>query len=31
MTSFQVKTGRERPRKRKKKNYCSILFLPDLE
>ena len=28
--SFQAKTGWERPRKRKKKNYRSDQFLPDL-
>ena len=30
MTSFQAKTGQERPRK-KKKNYRSDQFLPDQE
>ena len=31
MSSFQTKTGRERPRKNEKKNYRSDQFLPDPE
>ena len=31
MSSFQSKMGRERPRKREKKNYRSDQFLPDQE
>ena len=31
MTSFQAKTGRERLRKREKKNYRSDQILPDPE
>ena len=29
MASFQVKTGRKRPRRRKNKYYRTILFLPE--
>ena len=29
MSSFQAKTGWERPRKREYKNYHSYQFLPD--
>ena len=31
MSSFQSKMGRERPRKREKKNYRSDQFLPNPE
>ena len=29
MAAFQAKTGWKRPRKREKKNYRSVPFLPD--
>ena len=29
MASFQAKIGWKRPRKRKNKNFLSVLFLPD--
>ena len=31
MTSFQAKIGWKRPRKRKNKNYRSVLFLTDMK
>ena len=31
MDSFQAKIGWKRMRQREKKNYCSVLFLPDVK